>query len=55
MGEHLSPEVREYRACFSDKDVPTNLWSDILPVTVTPQAGAGNRLQPAYHVWQAGR
>ena len=30
------PEVREYRACFSDKDVPSNVWSDILSATVTP-------------------
>ena len=30
------PEVREFRACFSDKDVPSNAWSDILSATVTP-------------------
>ena len=30
------PEVREYRACHVDKEIPTNLWSDVLVVTVTP-------------------
>ena len=31
-----APEVREYRACFMDKDIPSNVWGAILSVTVTP-------------------
>ena len=31
-----TPEVREYRACYMDKDTPTNVWSDVLVVTVQP-------------------
>ena len=30
------PEVREYRACYIDDEVPSNVWSTILSVTVTP-------------------
>ena len=29
------PETREYRACYLDKDTPTNVWSPVLVVTVT--------------------
>ncbi|TLD70201.1 hypothetical protein FEM03_13505 [Phragmitibacter flavus] len=30
------PEVREYRACYLDKEQPTQQWSDVLIITVQP-------------------
>ena len=30
------PEVREYRACYVDDETPSNVWSDVLVVTVGP-------------------
>jgi hypothetical protein len=30
------PEIREYRACHVDKEIPTNIWIVILVVTVNP-------------------
>lgn len=31
-----TPEVREYRACYLDKETPTLDWSAVLVVTVQP-------------------